>query len=91
MATKRNQVVTFEYVPAMVNGHRPASIQMSRERAEMEVARGLATWADDGTRRIFARSVRPRGTVRHWAKTRCYDPDTRSTVHTMQLVPGLGR
>lgn len=76
---------TVTLVPAMRDGKRGASVSISRVRAEILVARGQAVW--DGLNRILERYMRPRGQQLEWRKTTCYDPGTRSSMPTMQLVP----
>jgi len=58
--------------------------------AEQLVARGRAEWIP-GLKRL--REVAPlavRGEAREWRPTMCYDPETRVSIKTMQLVPARG-
>ncbi len=77
----------FEVVGPMVDGRREPSLYVSRDAADMMLAKGIAYSNDDGTRRIYIKSVRARGHNREWRKTRCFDPATGASVSTMQLVP----
>lgn len=78
----------WELVPMRFSPGQPPRY-ISKEVAEIMVLRGTAVWSADGTRRLFERAARiQHSESRHWAKTRCYDPDTRVSIHTMQLVPG---
>ena len=82
-------------VSAMPRNGEPIShtYYVSRDTAEIMLARGQARLADNGTRTLILVHTHPRGeSSRVWRKTPCYDPATRTTVHTMQLVvPGSHR
>jgi hypothetical protein len=73
-------------VAMLRSGEQSHSYYVSQAQADIMIARGDARPADDGTRRILAIHTRPRGTVREWRKTASYDPDTRVSIPTMQLV-----
>lgn len=86
MASRRDDrvlVIAFTQV-----GQQSHSYYVSRDKADIMLARGQATESHDGTRRIFERKTRARGEHRVWRKTPCYDPNDRTTVSTMQLVVG---
>lgn len=79
--------VPVRVIPAMVGGQRPPSYSVSVDSAEHMLARGIAYMAPDGTRAVYLYSTAPRGHVREWRKTICYDPATGMSLPTMQLVP----
>lgn len=60
--------------------------RVSQSQIDILLARNEITLAKDGTRRAYLKIVR-RGRAVEWRKTRCYDPDTRVSIPTMQLVP----
>ena len=76
---KTQQVTVF---PASIDNHK---YQVSMERAEVLVARGMATWIP-GTRTLRERTLKPRGEMREWRKTPCRDERGTVIAHTMQFV-----
>jgi|ERR1700676_1382369 len=63
---------------------------VSPTHAAQLVARGTAVWIP-GLKRLREVSVLAvRGESREWRPTMCYDPDTRVSIKTMQLVPARG-
>lgn len=72
---------TVMFQPGMRDGKWPSAYAISERDADIKVARGHATWAADGTRRIVERSISARGLKREWRKT----PSAGYSV--MQLVP----
>ena len=63
---------------------------VTETHAEQMIARGTAIRIT-GLRRIREVSrLAIRGEAREWRPTMCYDPDTRVSIKTMQLVPVRG-
>lgn len=74
-------------VKSMVNGvvH---SYYTDQDTADMMLARGDATPANDGTRTIHLRHTFARGNVKHWRKVTNRSTHGAALYSTMQLVSG---
>ena|ERR1700723_1538455 len=59
--------------------------QVTIERAEQLLASGRAERIP-GLNSIKEKGLKPRGELREWRKTPCYDPETGVSMPTMQLV-----
>lgn len=85
MANQRDRI---EVVPAMRGGVRPQTYMVSREYAEILVANDRAYWDPCLTRRIYEKSIMPRGIPKEWRKVK----SGYAGPSVMQMVPiNLGR
>lgn len=73
-------------VVAMFAGQRQHSHYVSRQRADIMLARGQARSADNGTNTIVLCSVKPRGELREWCTITNRTKNGAALFVTMQLV-----
>jgi hypothetical protein len=83
MASPRNKLI--KVIPHMVAAY-PYTV--TRERAEIMVARGQARWDSIGTSTIHEVKIAARGQVRHWRKVTNRSVNGAALYSSMQLVPG---
>jgi hypothetical protein len=64
---------------------------VSLVKAEVMVARGVARWLGDGTRRIQEVRTAARGSLRSWRKVTNRSRSGAALYSSMQLVPGVSQ
>lgn len=80
-------------VVAMLRAGEPNSHSYYATSKEVDIllARGQATRALDGTKRVYLQHTRPRGSNREWRKVTNRTKNGAALFCSMQLVPATGR